>query len=320
MEKIKRIIESKKSLKLICGAGNENYKEIEKLSYIYSKSGFNIIDVCAKHEAINAAKKGIERAGKEIDTAICVSIGLQDDIHLTKAVINKQKCTNCKECINICREDAIYFEDERINIDEKKCIGCRKCNKICKEKAIIFENKYKNPHEMLLPLLSDNIDCIEFHCSSRDEKNIYDSWNKIRSIYNGVIGVCLDRSQLGDEQIIKILKKFTENMPEIIIQADGKPMTGGKDDLKSTLQCVSFGEVIRNAGLNNFLILSGGTNTKTSYLANITGVKINGVALGSYARNIVKEYLRDDFFINKELQDKAIKKATELASELIKYL
>ncbi len=320
MEKIKRILESKKCLKLICGAGNENFREIEKLSYIYSKCGFNIIDVCAKIEAVNAAKKGIQRAQKEDETAICVSIGLQNDIHMTKAVINRQKCTNCKKCISTCSQDAIYFEDDKIQTDDKKCIGCKKCADVCSENAVIFEHKYKNPHEMLLPLISENIDCVEFHCSCSDINQITDSWSKIKSIYSGILGICIDRSQLGYIQIIELLKQLSETSSNMIIQADGKPMTGGSDDLKSTLQTVAFAELIRSANINNFLILSGGTNSKTSYLANLLDINVNGVALGSYARKIVKEYLSDDFFSNYELQEAAISKAQTLAENIALYI
>ncbi len=320
MEKIKRIIESRKCLKLICGAGNENVKEIEKLSYIYSKCGFNIIDVSAKLEVINAAKSGIKKAGRENETAVCVSIGMQDDIHMIKAVINNQKCRKCAECIEVCPQDAIYTEDDKIYTDDKKCIGCMKCNKVCRENAIIFEHKYKNPHEMLLSVMSEDIDCIEFHCSSEDENQIIDLWNKIKSIYKNNVGVCLDRSKSGDAKIIRLLKKFNESMPDLIIQCDGKPMSGNSNDLKSNLQSVAFAELIRSSGLSNFLILSGGTNAKSSYLADLLEININGVAVGSYARKLVKEYLTEDFFYNTEMQNKAVKEAQILSDDIMEYL
>lgn len=307
----------KKFLKLICGAGNENLKEIEKLAYIFSSADFNMIDLSAKQEVINAAKSGIKRASKENNVSICVSVGLSDDIHLTKAVINKQKCTLCKACENICPQNAIFEEDNKLSVNEKKCIGCQKCVSTCPNGAILTDIKNRMPYAMLLPIISSGIDCVEFHCSGADTKEIVDSWNKIKTIYSGQLSICLDRSKLGDENLIKLLKEMIADNDNIIIQADGKPMSGGIDDYKSTLQTVAFAELIRNNNLPVKIITSGGTNSKTSELAKIIGVKIDGVALGSYARKLVKEEIdRDDFFENIELQNSAILKAKDLAKKI----
>lgn len=316
MEKI-NILKNNKCLKLICGAGNENTNEIEKLSYIYSMAGFNMIDISAKKEALMAVKKGLERANKQNEVLICVSVGMQDDIHLSKAVINKQKCDNCKICINECLQDAIFIEDERVHINEKNCIGCNKCIEKCPKCAIITEHKYKTPYEMLLPLISENIDCVEFHCTSSDEKAVLDAYDKIKSIYKGLISFCLDRSKMGDDKLICLLKKMTDSEEFFIIQADGKPMSGGKDNYNSTLQSVAFAQIIRNSQLHSYLILSGGTNSQTTKLAKECDINIDGVALGSYARKIVKDYICSaDFFGNEELQRLAVNKATELANIL----
>ena len=321
MEKIKNILNSGKILKFICGAGNEDCKEIEKLSFVFASAGFNMIDVSAKSDAINSAKSGIKKAGKENDVAICVSIGLPDDIHLKKAVINLQKCTACKECINICPQNALFCEDEKIYADEKKCIGCSRCAYICKNDAVIFEHKYKAPYTMILPLLAENIDCIEYHCSIDDENIIHDNWNKIKSVYDGCLSICLDRSKLGDDKIIFLLKEMIKDDNNIIIQADGKPMSGGKDDYKSNLQTVAFAEIIRNNNLPAHIILSGGTNSKTTKFAKECNISVDGVALGSFARKLVKEYISsDDFFLDKLKQQKAINIAQNLLEELKKYL
>ncbi len=318
MKKTEDILKNKKCLKLICGAGNENPKEVEKLAYIYSSAGFNMIDLCAKPEVINAAAKGIERAGKQNEMLICISIGMPDDIHFSKAVINRQKCILCKKCIGICPQGAIYENEEKILIEEKKCIGCTKCANICTNGAVLIEHKYKSPYTMLLPLLSEGIDCIEFHCSSCSEKSIYDEWNKIKSIYNGCSGICLDRSKLGDDKIIELIRKMSANEELFIFQADGKPMSGGKDDYKSTLQTVAFGEIIRNTNLPVYLILSGGTNSKTAKLAKECNIPIDGIALGSYARKLVKQYTKqDDFFENPHAMENAVNAAKKLTEELL---
>jgi MinD superfamily P-loop ATPase len=53
-----------------------------------------------------------------------------------KAVINKSICTNCGECIDYCRFDAIAEVNEEVVISETSCDGCQLCYRICPFEAI----------------------------------------------------------------------------------------------------------------------------------------------------------------------------------------
>ena len=64
---LKDILETKQCFKLVCGAGNEDIKEVEKLVTIYSKAGCQFFDVCAKPEVLEAAQRGLKRAGIKED-------------------------------------------------------------------------------------------------------------------------------------------------------------------------------------------------------------------------------------------------------------
>ena len=105
-----------------------------------------------------------------------------------------------------------------------------------------------------------------------------------------------------NKKILKIRKE-----KPTIVQADGSPMSGGIDDYNSTLQAVACADIIKKAKLPVYILVSGGTNSKTKELANLCNVKIDGVAVGSYARKIVKEYLCDRMGVGE-----ALKIATEL--------
>lgn len=320
MEKLKEILNNRSCLKLICGAGNENIKEIEKLVYVYASAGFNLVDVSAKTDVIRAARRGIERSGT--DALLCVSVGLQDDIHLSKAFINKQKCINCGQCLNICPQTAIYTEDEIYIVDEKKCIGCMRCKSHCSNDAILVEKKTKAPYAMLLPLLSEKIDCVEYHCSSEKVNDIIDNWHKIQSVYNGMLSICLDRSKLGNDKLYSLISDMIKDSPDytFVLQTDGRPMSGSGNDYKSTLQAVAFAELINSYNMPVYIILSGGTNAKSSMLARECDVKINGVAIGSYARKIVKEFIDADNFFEDDIScNKAISAAKNLANEILNY-
>ena len=77
---LQELLEKRKCFKLVCGAGNEDVNEVEKLVTIYSKAGCNFFDVCAKPEIVDAAKKGLKKAGIEKDRYICVSVCLCSNI------------------------------------------------------------------------------------------------------------------------------------------------------------------------------------------------------------------------------------------------
>ena len=104
---LKNLLDKNQCFKLVCGAGNEDAAEVEKLVTIYSKAGCQFLDVCATPEIVDAAKKGLENAGITQDRYICVSIGISGDPHITKAVIDKTKCISCGKCAAVCIHDSI---------------------------------------------------------------------------------------------------------------------------------------------------------------------------------------------------------------------
>ena len=92
---LKDLLDNKNCFKLVCGAGNEDAIEVEKLVLIYSMAGCRFFDVCAKSEVVDAAIRGLKRAGHDNDSYICVSVGIEGDPHITKACIDSEKCIKC---------------------------------------------------------------------------------------------------------------------------------------------------------------------------------------------------------------------------------
>ena len=309
------ILDKKKCFKLVCGAGNEDVDEIEKLVYVYSLAGCNFFDLSANPEVVKSAKRGLERSGITNDRYLCVSVGIKGDPHVSKAKIDDINCTNCKSCIDSCPQNAIMMIENKVQLNEQRCIGCSRCVQSCPKDSIYMYSELKDLKEVLPPIIDLGIDCIEFHIlgDNIDEMNV--KWNEINSLYKGMLSICADRAKLGNEVIIAQLKQMLSLRKNYttIIQADGAPMSGGIDDYKTTLQAVAMGEIIQNAQLPAYILLSGGTNSKTAELARMCGVDINGVAIGSFARKIVKPYIeKENFFKNDEYINKAVKTAKSL--------
>jgi MinD superfamily P-loop ATPase len=58
------------------------------------------------------------------------------------AVIEKDKCTNCKNCVETCHFNAINIEDNKPIINKIGCEGCGACELICPTNAIKLEKIY----------------------------------------------------------------------------------------------------------------------------------------------------------------------------------
>lgn len=278
------ILDERKIFKLVLGLGNQSEESIISNVKIYASAGCDMFDINASEKAIQAVYKGIEQAGKKKeDFLLCLSIGVSGDAHINKAEIIKEKCTKCSACVNVCPQDAIVLLDDGYPfVQKEKCIGCKRC----KCKAISFFEKESDFDEALKLAEKYNIDCIEVHLASK--KPPYDKLKYLIKRAKTPLSFCLDRKYYSNEKIRKIVEKIKKWIggSDFIIQADGVPMSGGKNNFNSTLQAVAMAHIVEKFG--TYVILSGGTNEKTAQLAKMCDVKYNGIGVGSYAREIIK--------------------------------
>lgn len=308
---LKELLEAGKCFKLVCGAGNEDALEVEKLVALYSKAGCKFFDVSAKTEIIDAAKKGLQ----DREGYICVSVGIKGDPHVRKAQIDYEKCAGCHKCEEICPQKTI----KHCKVKTARCIGCGKCYSVCTHGAISFLSENKDLREVLPPLIEKGIDCIEFHVMGEDESGIYEKWDYINSVYDGLLSICTARGKLSEEKMISRIERMTaiRKSYTTIVQADGFPMSGGKDDYKTTLQAVATAEIVQNAKMPVYIMLSGGTNSKTAELAKLCDINYNGIAIGTFARKIVSRYIeREDFLKNDYIFNEALNIARSLVGNV----
>jgi hypothetical protein len=125
-----------------------------------------------------------------------------------------------------------------------------------------------------------DVDCIELHAAGVNENAVMERWNWLRENFNGLLSLCVSRNQLSDTQMLERVRACKPD----IIQADGIAMSGKDDNFAATLQAIATAQILEKQPA--YLILSGGTNTKTAELAHLCGVKAHGVAVGSFARRV----------------------------------
>lgn len=304
-----------KCFKLVCGAGNEDAKEVEKLVALYSAAGCRFFDLSAREEIIDAAKNGLEYS-KVKDAFLCVSVGIKGDPHINKAQIDYDKCIGCGKCDEICPQSAIKYH----KVKKFRCIGCGKCAKVCSKGAISYISEDKDLRDVLPSLIEKGIDCIELHAMNENDNEMNEKWAYINEIFDGMLSICTARGKLSDEKMVSRIKEMISNRKpySTIIQADGFPMSGSNDDYKTTLQAVATAELVQNEKIPVYIMLSGGTNSKTAELAKLCGINYHGIAVGTYARKIVKKYIeREDFLTNQRIFNEALELAKNLVNSVV---
>ena len=228
---------------------------------------------------------------------------------------------------------SLDIEDQAKEIVIKDlCIGCGKCSNICPKPDIISYRHNSKELETILPkCIEAGAELFELHSAVGEDDVAIEEWkliNKINSInYNSI---CLDRLNLSNlklEHRIEQIERISQN--KLIVQADGIPMSGGEDDYNTTLQAIACADVINkrfNMKVNKKreldslgaqkisskkiyksiddkdnipILLSGGTNSLSKELSLKTNVRVNGIAIGTYARDIIEQYIvHNDFFDN----------------------
>lgn len=316
----RRILKRGHFFKLICGAGNEDAAEVYKLSLVYTLAGALGIDLSARLDVVRAAARAIDDA----ETAagrfglksfmrpfLTVSVGMAGDPHVRKAKILADQCTSCNACIPVCPTDAI---PKSLVIIEARCIGCGACAVACQDDAVCYSHKEIKMESVLRECVAAGAENIELHAAVLDHKPALEEWNLIaRVLPEGFLSVCLDRGYLSNHELRKRIELMLEAAKgRMIVQADGIPMSGGKDDFNTTLQAVATADIVAKMKLPVFILLSGGTNAKTVELSRACGVPYAGVSLGTFARHLVYEFINDPGFPGDGLLEAAVKRARGL--------
>lgn len=321
----KSLMNDGRLFKLICGAGNEDVDEVYKLCFVYTLAGTNAIDMSANEEVVESAIKGVDDAEKLLDQYnvtnyvrpyLTVSIGMPGDHHVRKAKIIEEKCTECDACIPVCPTDAI---PDILSIIETRCIGCGACGVACQDDAIGYSHKEIEIEEVLNKCVSIGVENIELHASVIDDEPVLHEWEIVNKINpNGYNSVCIDRGYLSNHALKRRLEKMLEICPDrMIVQADGIPMSGGKDDFRTTLQAVACADIVDKFNLPVHILLSGGTNSQSIKLSEACDVPFAGVSIGTFARHLIYEYINDAEFPDKFILDKAVHKAKMLVDTCI---
>lgn len=293
-------------VKIASGAGTEDAEYIYKLVKIYALAGVQYFDISAHPESVIAARKAIKDSGTTNEVYINCSMGIPGDPHADKAKIDPKICTNCNICYKSCKNEAI-MQGNACSINYKRCIGCGYCARKCPNKAITMFSA-SHPVEDIVPELTPHgVDSLELHMAGDIEYGMT-QWKKLEENFKGILSVHINRTVCSDQMLVKMLDEIVYNREPwtTTIQADGLSMSGD-DGPEITLQALAIAQIVDMQKYPAYLISSGGTNSKTARYMKDFKINYDGIAYGTYARNLVKQYLHTpDFYERPVLIKQAI--------------
>ena len=325
---LQNLLDTGQYFKMICGAGNEDTEEVRRLAMIYTLAGAKGLDISTTPSVVLAAVDGINRAYEIADKLnidigtkpfIMISVGMPGDHHVRKAYIHEDLCIKCGLCVApVCPTVAIEpieIKVETAFVIEEKCIGCGACSAVCPiMDCITYSHNDKLLEELLPHCIELGAENIELHAAVAETDVIMKEWETvIKSNPDGHNSMCLDRLHIGNFELKNRIEKALEMAKPglMILQADGYPMSGGQDDFNTTLQAVATADVVNknfNMRLNKKtkqlqytrrkklnVVLSGGTNTLTADLAVQGDVRFQGVAVGTFARNLIYDRIKTNY-------------------------
>lgn len=322
LENALKSLKDNKYHKLIIGASLKDLESIEFYSYCFTHAGADVIDISAFAHSVIAAKKGIKKALKENPTLnkpeIMLSVNISQDPHFRIVKLDKNSCTECEICIPTCPSES-FFSAPQFTYNPDLCFGCSNCLDYCPEDALSFENwNPYNPNE-LNRLLEMGARSFEIHLSKDFES--FREFYKAINLKNVLIeSFSVGSELLNEEELIKAKEVILEEVYQrpgakeriIIIQTDGIPQSGARiKNQEKDLKAIKNAEILINSfegeiPNNLFIQIAGGVNDQSLFKAQALGVRINGVAIGSWIRNKIIDL---DIQTAKDLSKKILKKS-----------
>jgi len=279
-----------------------------------------------------------------IDPTLCLGCDMCIPVCPTEAI--PKDFTDNLDLFKVLEGDFKIEDQSKEIVIKELCIGCGKCGNICPKNDIIsYRHNAKELKELLPKCMEAGAETFELHAAVGEHKVTMEEWKLINEINpNNFNSMCLDRLNLGNLQLEHRIEEANKiSKKKIIIQADGYPMSGGENNFNSTLQAVACADVInkkfnmrvnrkgkkegpgkakvsskrtyRPSILSIPILLSGGTNALSKQLAEQAGVRCNGIAIGTYARDIIEDFVsHKDFYTDINIIKKAYNKASELVN------
>lgn len=302
---VKNALESRHFFKLICGASYRNQSSITRLAQVYASAGAHVIDVGAQPELVAAVHNGIQAAGlpEHKQPLIMVSVGINQDLHFLRVAKEVSRCENHGFCASACPHEVFVGSEIRL----ENCLGCDYCVVACPEDALrlVPRDPINEIERNLDACFAAGATALEVHTGTGHREELQQMIELLKpwSSKLELLAFSLGAHGQSLEELVALARFIVAQWgSEIIIQADGKPISGRKGR-KSTQPSLDLAWSLFSAGIPAYIQVSGGTNNLTGQVARELRVPIHGIGMGSFARKFLdwspsREWTETDYAIS----------------------
>jgi Fe-S-cluster-containing hydrogenase component 2 len=346
-------LRSHRWFKLICGASYQHLPSIRNLALVYTLAGADCIDMAPDPAVIRAAREGIAIAHNIMITQnsdfsdrnsfsklapnaspwVMVSFNDGEDPHFRKAVFEAQDClSGCdRPCVGICPTQAIQFggSDRHIKgssqhgyngVVDSLCYGCGRCLPLCPVQIIYTREQVYAPET----IYTEAIDAIEIHTQPGRVEEFSHLWQRLSGLIPQLklMAVSFPDCENLREYLMSLIACMQPLPPQLIWQADGRPMSGDIGDGATRAAVLLAKKAIAMQLPVGFVQLAGGTNDSSVAKLRAANIQPAGIAYGSYARALVADILEQ---ASHHLEDEplllyqAVAKAKDLVAQIKSY-
>jgi Fe-S-cluster-containing hydrogenase component 2 len=286
--RIRHALESRRFFKLICGASYRNRDFVAQLSELFALAGAHVIDIGADPELVAAVQQGIKKAQQrnpELQAPlIMISVGINEDVHFLKVSKEYNRCENHGYCANACPHGVFVGDSLRL----ENCLGCDHCVIACPEDALTLvpREPLDSVEQLVRQCFAAGASAIEVHTGHGGREALNAVFDVLLPFQPEIklLACSLGAHGQSIEALVELAHHITTLWSdEMIIQADGQPISGRKG-WRSTWPALVLAQHFFEAKVPAFIQVSGGVNDLTREIACREGIPIHGVGTGSFAR------------------------------------
>ncbi len=252
MDHLAKRLESRSLFKFIVGMTNFDLAELRFLAQVYTLAGADIIDVAAEPTVVAATRRALAAIRGQLP-----SLSDLPRIMVSAALAHDP-----------------HIEGVRLDPAHRAAVAPASTS------------------DLLVSIgacLDQGADMVEIHASDSDDFSLREALEALDTLLDGrYLSVCLGtQGQRSPREVIRQAQlAYGIHGPRTMIQAEGLHTTR-RGDPASSLQGLALGQALL-AHTSAYVVVAGGANHWTRSMADVLGIGVHGVAVGSYARALVK--------------------------------